>query len=417
MAIREILAPITGHVGDFERWVRLGVYMQNLGDPYTGLKYYPGVSFAPQHLLGSISYPPLSAFIFALTYRLYILLGEPSRYLYYFLLKQPMVLSDLGAAVLLARIILLSKSPASARIGFLIWLYFPLGILVSSVWGALDPPSLFLTLLAIYYFFSSRRTSSAVALGLAIFLKTIPVIALPVFLLKLAPGSRQRLGYAGVSLAIPALGTVTPIFLLDWGFRGIVQNFSYQVDNTGSGAFGVIGSLFQFYQLHGIAHTITGLLWIPATILSYLYIYKRNLSLTQSLLIAFLAFSVTRVFLPEQWTLYPAALLITMIDQKQMTHFLGLTLTATIFLVINNTWLIPFLTPISVSFYYYSPFGNAFPYSLATNAALLALSCLYLVEALMTISGRESVVYRALIKVSTDLHMELPYRVRTLLST
>ncbi|HEX4921511.1 MAG TPA: hypothetical protein VFV92_12310, partial [Candidatus Bathyarchaeia archaeon] len=135
LAIRESLAPWTGHPYDFEIWVRLGFYMQNLSSPYRILPSVAGLSFAPSPTVGSISYLPFSAFIFAVTYRFYLLLGAPSRFLYYFLLKQPMVLADIGVALILARILLLSGNVRSARTVSMIWLYFPLGIIISSVWG------------------------------------------------------------------------------------------------------------------------------------------------------------------------------------------------------------------------------------------------------------------------------------------
>ena len=89
--------------------------MQNLINPYGKLAYVPGLSFAPYGTMGSISYPPFSAFIFAIIFRIYSLLGEPSRFLYYFMLKQPMVFADVGAAAVLAKIILLSGDAGSAR--------------------------------------------------------------------------------------------------------------------------------------------------------------------------------------------------------------------------------------------------------------------------------------------------------------
>jgi hypothetical protein len=60
LLLRELLAPWTGHGYDFEFWVRLGFYMQNLGSPYRDLPYVPGLSFAPYPSVGSIGYPPFS---------------------------------------------------------------------------------------------------------------------------------------------------------------------------------------------------------------------------------------------------------------------------------------------------------------------------------------------------------------------
>ena len=395
LAIREMLAPWTGHPYDFEIWARLGFYMQNLINPYNKLGYVPGVSFAPYGTIGSISYPPFSAFIFALTFRIYSFLGEPSRFLYYFMLKQPMVLADIGAAVVLTKIILLSGNAGTARRAFLIWIYFPLGIIISSVWGQLDPLSLFLSLLAVYYLLTQKWMSSALTLGLSIYLKTLPIVFLPVILMK-APAFRNiRLGYSLVALGIPFLGTLVPALVLNWGFQGMYNNFSFQVAIPVNGAMSVLSLVFLALDLPSVVHYVIGALWIPVLAAAYVYIWRRNLGLFQGLLIAVLAFSVSRPFLSEQWSIYPLAFLLLIRKRENMRHFVGMTIAATAFLVANNTLLVRFVSPISVDAFNWDIFINNTSAYVGLRITVMALlSLLYFTEAILVVAGRESLVWR-----------------------
>lgn len=373
--------------------------MQNLGNPYRTLAYVQGVSFAPDYIVGSISYLPFSSFIFALTYRIYLFLGEPSRFLYYFLLKQPMVLSDVGVAVMLAKILLKWGDSRSARNAFLIWLYFPLGIIISSVWGQLDSLALFLSLLAIYYFLSSKWLYSALTLGLAVYLKTLPVVFLPVFLIQYSLSRRNKLNYALISLAIPVVGTLLPAFAFNWGFRGMYNNVSFQVSISSGGAMSLLGQIHLFPSVLTAVHGLTGSIWIPVVIAAYVYAWKRNLSLVQGLLMAILAFSISRPFLPEQWSIYPLALLLLTVAADRLEHFVGLGVAAMAFLVSNNTLLVRFVSPVSVAAYNWDLFVNNYapaPYLDIRIAATVITSLLYFTESLLIITGRESMIYRAL---------------------
>lgn len=398
LAIRELLAPWTGHPYDFEIWARLGYYMQNLVNPYTKLAYVPGLSFSPYSTTGSIGYPPFSAFMFAITFRLYALLGEPSRFLYYFMLKQPMVFADVGAAIVLARIILLSGNAGSAKRAFLVWTYFPLGIIISSVWGQLDPLSVFLSLLAIYYLLTAKWLNSAVMLGLSIYLKTLPLVFLPVFLMQIRTGRKVQLGYSLVSLSIPTLGTLVPALVLNWGFQGIYNNFSFHVAIPVNGAMSALGLIFLAVSPPSPARYVIGALWIPVLAAAYVYIWKRDLKLVQGLILAVLTFSISRPYLPEQWTVYPLAFLLLLPTLGNMRHFVGIAVASTAFLIANNTLLVRFLGPISLSALNWDTFINNLPTYVGFRVVLLALlSLLYFAESLLTVLGRESIVYRVLV--------------------
>jgi hypothetical protein len=398
LIIRELLAPWTGHPYDFEIWTRLGYYMQTLSNPYTVLPYVPGLSFAPFARTGSISYPPFSAFIFGLIYRAYFLLGSPSRFLYYFLLKQPMVFADIGVAIVLARTIQLTGDTRQAKTAFLVWLYLPLGIVVSSIWGQLDPLSLLLSLLAVYYFLRSKWVPSAVTLGLSIYLKTLPVVFLPVFLLQAQTRPRTKLGYSIVSISIPLLGTLLPIVAFNWGIQGVYNNFSFQAAIPRTGAMSFLGQVHVLPSLLSLVHPITGIVWMPVLLAAYAYIWKRHLPLVQGLLIAILAFSISRPFLPEQWSLYPLALLLLVASQTNLGHFIGLTVSATGFLLANNNLLVRFFTPVSVAAFnwdLYAPYQP--PYGTVRDLFIVTMSFLYFTESLLILLQRESIVHRFII--------------------
>jgi hypothetical protein len=392
------LAPWTGHPYDFEIWTRLGFYMQNFVNPYGRLPYVQGLSFSPYATTGSISYPPFSAFIFALTFRLYALLGEPSRFLYYFLLKQPMVWADIGSAVVLAKIILLSGDARSARTAFLVWLYFPLGIIISSMWGQLDPIALFLALLTIYFFQSSKWLPSAAILGLAIYLKTLPIVFLPVFLMQ-SRTRNIRLGYSLVSLVIPVAGTLFPALAFNWGYSAMYNNLSFQAALPYTGAMSALSLAYFALPLSSTALHVTGSIWIPVLLATYVYIWKRGLPLFQGLLIAILAFSISRPFLPEQWSLYPLALLLLVQTRENMGHFLGLVVSSTTFLAVNNGLLVRFFTPVSVNALNWDTFVGQSPLVPLWVAFRSLLALLYFIESFLVVVGRESIVNRAIMFV------------------
>jgi hypothetical protein len=398
LLIREALSFWTGHPYDFEIWVRLGVYMQHLGDPYTTLPYVQGLSFTPYSVTGSISYLPFSAFIFAGIYKLYLSTGITSRFLYYFILKQPIVLSDLAVGLVLARIALYSFGDERGRGVLKIWMLFPYAIIVSSVWGALDPFALFLILASVYCFQQGRTVLSGITLGLAIYLKTLPVIALPVLLMQPEPSFTEKLQLSSLSLLIPVLGTLVPAVGLGWGFSGMFNNVSFQVILPTYGAVSVFGPL-GLVSVPAWAKSVTGFLWFPALVLAYFYIRKQRFGLPEGLMTAFLVFSVSRPFLPEQWAIYPLGFLL--LARNSTGNFIGLAITGLAGLVANNTLLVRFLTPISLAAFNWDyAINNLSGFANLRTVILFISAGLYLLESALTWSGRPSLVFQALSSAS-----------------
>ena len=393
LAIREILAPFTGHPFDFEIWVRLGAYIQSGANPYSLLPYVPNLSFAPYPSMTSISYPPLPAIIFGATYSFYQLLGSPSSLLYYFLLKQPMVVSDLLIAVLLYKLILLRGDASWARRVATFWIFLPLTIIVSAMWGALDPPALLLVLASLYALETERPLMSAGLLGLAIYLKLMPIILLPVFLITAALPARTKALFTGVAIAVPIAGSAIPFYLLGWSFSGIFSAVSYQGSLPGFGGMGIFNVLSLIKVPSGALAFLLSVLWLPALIAAYAYAYIRKAGLAEALLIAVLLFSVFRTVMPEQWAIYPLALLLLLGGRENWVHALAVSATATAYLLVNNVLLVRFFSPISIAAYNWDVFvDNSSQFAVVRYALLLAISTFFSAEALSVALRKNSIL-------------------------
>lgn len=391
-AIREALAPFTGHPFDFEIWVRLGAFVQSGASPYSLLPYIKGLSFAPYPVMTSISYPPLPALIFGAIYDVYRALGSPSSFVYYFLLKQPLVISDLLVAVLLFKIVSIKGDVQTARRVAMIWVFLPFTIVVSSMWGALDPLALALILASLYAFETDRPMASSLLLGLAIYLKLMPIIFLPLFLLR--PGSMTRRGtFTAVSLAVPAVGTLMPFLVLGWSFSGIFSAVSYQGALPTLGGIGFFNGLSLIVTNGSVLTQVLGWVWLPILVGSYAFAYYRKLGLVEALLTTVLLFCIFRSVVPEQWALYPIAFLLLLYDDWSRPHMWAVAGIATAYLLVNNLLLVRFLSPIASGAFAWDVFvDNISVFAIFRYALMFIISTLFVAESFTIVLRRSPFV-------------------------
>src|SRR5260370_6077282 len=240
--------------------------------------------------------------------------------------------------------------------------------------------------------------ASGITLGLAISLKTLPVIALPVLLMQPRSGIRDGLQLSSLSLLIPFLGTIVPAVGLGWGFTGLFNNLSYQVAIPAYGALSALGPL-GLLPIPSWGRSVTGLIWLPALLLAYYYIEKRRFGLIAGLMTAFLVFSVSRPFLPEQWAIYPLAFLL--LSRNSIGNFVGLALAGFSGLVANNTLLVKFFSPISVAaFNWEFNINNLSAFAYPRAMIIFLLAGVFLLESALTLTGRPSLVFQTLSSVS-----------------
>ena len=123
------------------------------------------------------------------------------------LIKLPMVAADLLIVLLLGRRI----GEAAA------WLYalHPVSLLVTGFHGQFDALAAAAILLALFAFEDGHRDRSALALAVAIGLKSFPVLLLPLFWLMDRAGLRSRLRHALLA-TLPVALCLLPYALHDW---------------------------------------------------------------------------------------------------------------------------------------------------------------------------------------------------------
>ena len=231
LLIREGFSFWTGHPYDFEIWVRVGHAVANGQNPYAQLPYVPGASFTyPGATLPGAAYLPFWPLLLGGIYRLWEAVGFGNRFVLYFLLKQPGILSDVLGAYLLYYLVdrwtgLRDRALAVATF----WSLFPYAILITSIWGMFDSIVVVLLLASFLTLDPVRRN---LLWGIGIFVKWVTVVFVPFELFR-ARGFR-RLAFL-VGLAIP-VGLTGLLFLgVSWSTGGITSGSVYQSHGNGFG--------------------------------------------------------------------------------------------------------------------------------------------------------------------------------------
>jgi len=360
LVIREVLAPFTGHPFDFELWIRLGYYTAQGLDPYRITGPIPNLSMPGAGYMPSLGYPPVWPFILAGLFKLYAMIDINNRFLYYFILKQPMIIGDLLDSVLIYKI-LSQKSEERALKGLAFWLFCPFTILISAVWGMFDQIVLAFVLLSILWFTRTKTTAVAEAVG--ILLKLIPLIYLP--LLALVQKTRLKIvQYLVISIVVSIVFTLLPYLIFpSWHIGALLGTGSSDANKVGNSMnywviIYIFSSLGDFPSWAGPIINTVAYAWIPVVIIASFFCIrilraKRSLdqrNLVLSMIFVTLAFYLTRIQINEQYTVYFLGL--GLIDYywlgstKRMKEFHGVWISALAYLVAHNSIFI-FLAPIS----------------------------------------------------------------------
>ena len=76
------------------------------------------------------------------------MLGAGNRFVYYFMLKQPMILGDVLLAFLLF-VYVKRQNPDLAPKVLALWLFSPITIIISAIWGTFDSMAMLFVMLAL----------------------------------------------------------------------------------------------------------------------------------------------------------------------------------------------------------------------------------------------------------------------------
>jgi len=213
LSMRLILSPFSGDMKhDVHIWIKTGEYLYQGRNPYT-FNFFLNTSaednigyMAPWPLLNGVSFW-LSSSLFP--GNIYALVA---------MIKLPVIIADLAIGLLIYRFILKhTQNLESARRGLSLWLFNPLVVFVSSIYGMFDSlPTLF-TLLSISYFTEDRYDLSAVCLAIGIAFKTYPIITVPLLLMFLSNmGMKSRAVRYLKVISLVLLSFSLPFLLWDW---------------------------------------------------------------------------------------------------------------------------------------------------------------------------------------------------------
>jgi hypothetical protein len=359
IAVREAFSFWTGHPFDFEIWVRTGYWVVRGLSPYAPLPFAPGVSFADDFggiFHAAIGYLPFWPLLLGGIYELYSGVGFGNRFVYYFLLKQPVIFADVLLAFALF-VYVKRQNPDLAPKVLSLWLFSPITIIISAIWGTFDSISMLLVMMALLA--PAGRARSAWD-GLAAFVKSIPVI----FVLPLSYSRENRWVNFAIALGVPVLLTAVIVYIAGWPVTGqhytvittlanTLQEYGFPLSLWGTWVFlnimnVVSNSTFQSVIGWGVY------LWIPAVVAAGLVASRwfgsdTQRGLVQSLLFITLTFLLVRGQVNEQYSIYLLALLlidVALWNPQRMRLFYAVSAVVLAAIVTNNILLIRFVAPI-----------------------------------------------------------------------
>jgi len=390
LLIREMFSFWTGHPYDLEVWIRSGYYVAQGANPYAHfLPPVPGLSiaFLDQSLPG-VGYLPLWPAILAGLYKAYALIPGASPLIFYFLVKQPMILADTYLGVLIYRAVLQwDGSVEAATRALKSWILFPYPILISAVWGQFDA---FVAILLLTALLTDRVGRRYLETGLAVFLKWYPIVLLPYYLLR---EPRLRKCVVPIALLVPAIGTLTIFVATGWDFVGVTAMTISASHGGGLGMtyMSVLQDPFVMSNLgrFPFVYVALGYLWVPGVAVAGYAAHRffrggSPYSLVQSLLLVAVVFYLTRYGVYEQYLLYLLPFFLVDIvlwhpERKRLFRFVWVLVLA--YLLVNNDFLVRFLGPVDTHFV-----DIAFQADNAPVLGILRLYTLYALGILITIT-------------------------------
>jgi hypothetical protein len=358
--IREGFSFWTGHPYDFEIWIRTGYEVAHGTNPY--IAFWPAVpgsfTYPPPATLPSAAYPPLWSGLLGGLYWLWEHVGFHNRFVLYFLLKQPPIAGDVLSAYFLYRLVgQWTSDETRAKYALTFWSLFPYDILISAIWGQFDS-LVVAVLLGLLFALSSLRRN--LLYGLGILLKYVTLIYLPLEIFR-QRGLRRLWFLVGLVTPIAASGLI--FLALRWHLVGFTATVSSE-SHGGPGGMNYV-RLITTYPAGGFIDRFWVLsdalpyLWVPVVILGA-WVAARWIRSgapgqeLRALLFILILFLVTRWALNEQYWIYlyaPLLLDVVVFHPGRRRLLYSLIGIATVFLVLNNTFLFWFAAPVNADFW------------------------------------------------------------------
>ncbi len=313
----------------------------------------PGVSFANDFGGGgnaAIGYLPFWPILLGALYEFYAFLGSPSPFVYYFLLKQPVIICDVLLAYFLYRY-LDRRGSDKASFVLKVWLFSPFNILLSGIWGMFDAiPMLFV----VFALTARPGAYRGIWAGMATFAKSIPVI----YAIPLARGPKPLRNLA-LAIGIPAVASLAIVWLTGWSFS-VFGSTVQSTLGTGRLSLSLWEVLFYLNYIGAIPNSTldffgwAGYIWIAAVGIAIILAHRwfgfdTERGIVQSLILVTLTFLLLRGQVNEQYALYLFALAlidVAMWSPQRRNLILASVAAVLMFNVTNDLLLIRYLSPI-----------------------------------------------------------------------
>ena len=284
-----LLSLWTGQPYDMKVWFNTGAWMTQ------GINIY-----APPNHLG---YPPLWAFWCAIAYNLSGFVGRNME-LWRLLIKLPLIASHLALAFMVGKYAESRFESTTARKIFWIILSWSFFIYIGAIWGQINTLSALLTFLAFYAVTSKKNIAGAVLLGLAVALKTYPIVTLPAFFIFLLKnqGKKEAGKFGIVACGVPVLFILTVFAVFQWDIMYFLKTVFYGIPVFESGApLFVIGAMnfWSFLALQGIDIVPLWhirLLWIPLLAVCAIFWMRKPKFVEKDLVLSIISFYILFMF-------------------------------------------------------------------------------------------------------------------------
>ncbi len=227
LIVRLLVAPFTGHGWDMYVWLKSGELFL-----YSGTNIYE-ISDVAGFPWGFYAYPPLWLYWLAaaqlLTTSFSLSINE-----HIILIKLPIIISDILSGYLLYLLLLRLRidEKLSIRISIL-FLFNPLIIFVSSVWGMFDSIATLFVLLSLLLLMKNHDYTSILLLGIGAAIKIYPALLLPCLLIYIYDKKRKLIKSLIMGCLIFSLPLIIFSFPYLFSLNAYITKLFYHTSNIG----------------------------------------------------------------------------------------------------------------------------------------------------------------------------------------
>ncbi len=344
--LQSIIGLFMGHHFDMQIFYVAGNAVSNGFAPY-GI-FYPSLIFNSPNFferISGIGYPPPWGFFLGLVY---MFVYEPTKniYAYNLAIKIPSILSNIALAFIGERIAIQEglRKTTTSRI-FLFFLFNPLLIYISAIWGQFDSLVILTCIMGLVFLTNEKIILSSLLFAVSVSLKIIPFVLLPAMLLfiKRNYGLKQISKFILPFSIFSLILTYIPFVIFNWDFNIIRENLD--VHFIRAGCFTLFNIFNLIYNIEFLPKELEflGFLWIPGLFLAYLLLNRTSLSNRLDLFrwassIIFILL-LTRSWVSEQniVLLMPLVMLGLIKDFKRWIYVNLLTIIVFIFTFLNTS--------------------------------------------------------------------------------